>query len=357
MCRACVPSVVQLSRGITFVLARMDDGTIWAWGSNANGIFGDGTTSNRSGAAQGPTMGGFEEVEAGYESACGRRTDGSLYCWGRNNSGQLGDGTTTHRTVPTLVLGFSSGVTSVGVGETHACAVRFGALYCWGRNDYGQLGDGTTTHRQQPVAVSGLSSGVAQVVADSRHTCAVTVSGAAYCWGYNGGGRLAVGVGSNPVTTPRGVTGLSSGVARMGVGFEHSCAVRTNGELLCWGHNNFGQLGDGTVVSQFVPVQVQGISGVAEVSAGYEHTCARRTDGTVWCWGRNSPNMLGDGTTLNPRTTPVPVVDLTDAISISTGTETTCAARRDGTVRCWGSSNSGGSLVPVALSGFGGGGC
>ena len=95
---------------------------------------------------------------------------------------------------PVDVTGLSSGVTAIATGAAHTCALTAGGgVKCWGSNWLGQLGDGTTTDRLTPVAVSGLSSGVAAIVARGGHTCALMAGGGVMCWGDNEYGQLGDG--------------------------------------------------------------------------------------------------------------------------------------------------------------------
>ena len=134
-------------------------------------------------------------------------------------------------------------------------------------------------------------------------------------------------------------------------GQGHTCAVRSDGSVWCWGRNRNGQLGDGTATRHLTPVQVKGLTGVIQVAAGYEDTCAVRSDGTVWCWGDNGEGEIGDGTH-NAALTPVEVPGLTGVRQVSAGWWFNCALRTDGTVWCWGEIVP--SLVPVQVTGLSG---
>jgi alpha-tubulin suppressor-like RCC1 family protein len=86
-------------------------------------------------------------------------------------------------------------------------------------------------------------------------------------------------------------------VIEVAVGRFHACALRQGGEVVCWGGNAFGQLGDGTTVNRPAPAAVPGIGSVARIAAGSRHTCVVTVAGAVLCWGSNADGQLGDGTT------------------------------------------------------------
>ena len=83
------------------------------------------------------------------------------------------------------------------------------------------------------------------------------------------------------------------------MGRFHACALVRSGEVLCWGGNAFGQLGDGTTVNRPAPAVVPGIGPVAHIAAGSKHTCVVTVAGAVLCWGSNADGQLGDGTTVS----------------------------------------------------------
>jgi alpha-tubulin suppressor-like RCC1 family protein len=134
-------------------------------------------------------------------------------------------------------------------------AVHGGGVNCWGNNGYGQLGDGTTTDRSTPVNVVGLSSGVAAIAAGGEHTCALTSGGGVKCWGWNTSGQLGDGT-TIQRSTPVNVVRLGSGVAAIATGWFHTCTLTTDGGVKCWGWDGYGQLGLGTITYRTTPVDV-----------------------------------------------------------------------------------------------------
>ena len=118
-------------------------------------------------------------------------------------------------------------------------------------------------------------------------------------------------------------------------GLSHTVALRHDGTVWAWGHNWYGQLGDGTTIDRYTPVQVQNLSNVTAIAAGWVHTVALRSDGTVWTWGVNHWGQLGDGATID-RLTPGQVQNLSNIIAIAAGARHALALREDGTVWAWG---------------------
>jgi alpha-tubulin suppressor-like RCC1 family protein len=282
--------VSSVALGYAHTCAVKTDGSLWCWGYNGSGQLGDGTNADKTTPVQ-IMSSGVSSVALGKYHTCAVKTDGSLWCWGYNGLGQLGDGTNANETTPVQIM--SSGVSSVALGGYHTCAVKTdGSLWCWGYNNSGQLGDGTNTSRTTPVQI--MSSGVSSVALGGGHTCAVKTDGSLWCWGWNGFGQLGDGTWTDK-NTP--VQIMSSGVSSVALGDSHTCAIKQDGSLWCWGNNWFGQLGDGTSgwgINKNTPVQIMS-SGVSSVALGGYHTCAVKTDGSLWCWGRNNYGQLGDG--------------------------------------------------------------
>ncbi len=306
----------SISAGGLHSLAVRSDGTVAAWGSNYFGQLGDGTTTDRATPVTVSGLSGVKAVAAGETFSLALKTDGSVVAWGKNDWGQLGDGTTTDRLTPVAVSGLSSDVTAIAAGAVHALALKSnGSVVAWGNNQNGQLGDGTNTDRNSPVAVSSLNTGVTAISAGSAHSLAIKTGGALVAWGENGSGELGDGTNASR-NIPVPVIGMASGVTAVSGGGSHTLALKSDGSVLAWGSNLFGQLGDGTTTfSANTPKQVTGLtSGVTAISAGGFHSLALKTNGSVVAWGKNVYGELGDGTTTN-RNTPVAVSALTSGVT------------------------------------------
>jgi alpha-tubulin suppressor-like RCC1 family protein len=228
----------------------------------------------------------------------------------------------------------------------------------------GPLDDDTAADTlPQATTTAGLTCAplIAEIDAGMGHPCARKTDGTLVCWGSNRYGQVGDGT-ANDRAIPATVAALGSSVAHVEGGGTHECAAKTDGTLWCWGRNANGQLGDGTTTDRLTPVQVTTLSNVAEVTLGIAHTCARKVDGSLWCWGYNAYGALGDGTTTQ-RTLPVQVTALgTSVAQISAGEYHTCARRKDGYLFCWGD-GVGGQLgdgtaqhryVPTRLTAFNG---
>jgi uncharacterized repeat protein (TIGR02543 family) len=233
--------------------------------------FDDGETIKNV-AAGGAIAGASSFMGGGHSLAV--TTTGRVYAWGRNASGQLGDGTTANKSTPTLIslpgineFNNEETIKNVTAGGDYSHAVTTtGRVYSWGYNNLGQLGDGTKTNRSTPTLISfpGINEfnneeTIRNIHIGSLHSVAVTTAGRVYAWGWNIYGQL----GDNTTTdksspTLISFTGLGDGekIEDVFAGSAHSLAVTTNNRLYAWGFNSFGQLGDKTTVNKLIPTPV-----------------------------------------------------------------------------------------------------
>ncbi len=193
----------------------------------------------------------------------------------------------------------------------------------------------TAWPKASPALTSGLASDIA---AGGEHACALT-GAEVLCWGRNLEGQLGDGT-ITARASPVRVLSEDTNHSVVAAGLHFTCAFAVSDGVTCWGNNVNGQLGDGmqcgpTCITPVATAELT--SGVANIAAGLLHACALTVNGAIKCWGRNFEGQLGDGTNGNLRTTPVDVSGFSDgAIAVSAGDTHTCAVTTAGGVRCWG---------------------
>lgn len=280
-------------------------------------------------------------IAVGAEHACVLGEMGAVWCWGNGAAGQLGDGGMADRDAPVPVAGLDD-VRSIAVSTRLSCAIRGdGQVWCWGQGarfvgrggpSKADTAAGDEGDSDVPVEVPEYEGAIAL-----EGRCAVLASGALMC-------------GATPVQGIDDAVGVAFGTS-------HTCAVRATGEVDCWGDNTFGQLGNGFAApgTSPTPQAVVGLADAAAISAGLGHSCAVRKDGTVACWGWGMVGQLGQGEAADALT-PTAFGGVDDAVAIATGDYFTCVLRAEGRVVCSGVvagiSDTGQTLEPLALGGL-----
>jgi alpha-tubulin suppressor-like RCC1 family protein len=358
---------MQMSAAFDHTCAVRGNGKLYCWGAGALARLGNGIdTANR--ATPTLVAGGFEDwtrVSAGAEHSCAIRSDGSLYCWGNQADGRVGNGFTTNTiSSPSLVQQLSQPSivvwNSISAGSRHTCgAANVGATlvaYCWGNNLYGRLGNGneSDTPHSSPVVVQEPLSSPAEISVGAEHSCARTKSDTLYCWGHGNSGRLGLG-NSFPVVQPIPALIEDTTWQQVSVGEAHTCAVANDQRAFCWGLGLHGRLGNNGTQNAFSPSEVAGnVTNWRTVSAGARHTCAIRDDGSLSCFGQNSEGRLGIGAA-DDQIVPVEVAGgRLSWWQVSAGGRHTCAVKTDGRAYCWGRADVGqlghGATTPDAWS-------
>ncbi len=379
---APLTNVKQLALGSEHSCALLNNGSVKCWGNNGFGQLGDGTKTQRLNPVTVKAVNGsgallnVAEIATENHHTCARLKNGQVRCWGKNTGGQLGNNTDTDSNRPVVVLdtdgaGAFTGAVQLAVGSGQSCVrLQNGQARCWGWNEQGEQGNNTTTNRPLPGPVlneagTGPLTAVTNIVAaGGGRTCASFTNGMARCWGWGGiSGQLGNG-DADSRDLPAKVTKLENSMPLTQVaeiapgGVLHACARLTTGQARCWGHNQDGQVGDGTSSQRFRAVVVETASGplenIAQMAAGGTHSCALLTDKTARCWGLNDSGQIGDGS-LTTRLHPVGVKAVSgagaltgiaqiaaggrfpiDCCQLTGGVHHTCALMDTSQVRCWG---------------------
>lgn len=314
--------------------------------------------------SQQPPLTGVASVSVGSTHACAVMVDGTATCWGGNAFGELGSGEPGSLVpVPAAVVGLA-GARAITAGTSHTCALEAdGSVVCWGSDLACQIGDTCAPAGQVgprdlmvlvPTTVPGLTGPALAIQAsaiDSR-------SPGFTCALLTGGtiacwGENALGLGSDPNATGIPATPVPgvTDAVAMAIGGTFGCDLRAAGTVECWGLGPLGQPGPNTTTSSTAPVAVPGLSDVRAIAAGWFHACALLNDGSVACWGANDSGQLGDGTRTGSPA-PVKVSGLSGAVAISTSAYATCAVLADGSLRWWGVNLT--NLRPTPVSGVSG---
>lgn len=400
------------------VLAIHVDGTLWQWGGNQLFYRGQKTPTLLSSDTT------WKQIASGTGFYAAIKGDGTMWMWGDNTYGQLGIGNTTNNWIP-IQVGTASNWKDISCGEGHSVALKTdGTLWAWGRNNYGQLSTGLGRINSSIPIQIGTDNNWKEISAGRHHTLAKKITNQLFFIGACYGTQFSQ---PNPVTTATDWANFSasafvdyaiklngtlwkwshtaaaaSGIAQVGTATnwskvasshgtsieEHALLIRTNGTLWAIGKNQFGQLGDGTVIEKTLPVQIGTATDWSFVCAGlyssfalksnsslwvwgmnqhtqfgnYKnknvfqpvlspsswksastpissfggHTLAIASNGTLWSWGQNNDGQLGNGTTYTHKVLPVQIGTSTDWKQVTNGNFASLALRQNGTLWAWG---------------------
>jgi alpha-tubulin suppressor-like RCC1 family protein len=353
--------------------------TVWCWGKNEFGQLGNNTTIDSATPVRvlfphpiipGENLDPIISISAGNGHTCVISTESKVYCWGNNEDGQLGDGTTDSRLTATRIgeVILDSTISSISAGGDHTCVVvNGGNFYCWGKNNHGQLGIGNIENKNIPTLGLSGTYEFTYISSGDTHTCGVVMESFIFpnivCWGNWEDGRLGVGYSSDQHTPVKVKQGEEYIAYSISAGFAHTCALvnpGTESNILCWGKNSSGQLGDGTTTQSDLPVEVTfpslGSTYLGtQISAGFNHTCVTADINSPsqlsYCWGEGTTGALGNGILTNS-STPVSIIQNYDDIGgggymkISAGNGITCGTADEGSgtatsALCWGNNSVG----------------
>lgn len=316
------------------------EATLYCWGVNDHDQLGLGSAPTAGFLPERVSDALYTQVCAGEEHGCALRESGTLECWGNNTQGQLGVGDLEPRSTPAVVSDLPR-VEKLVCGGFNTCVVtRDAGLRCWGENHEGQAGqaDGFDAPDVLTPMAAKLPGPVRDVSVGQGHVCALLESGALYCWGRNTVGQLGI---DDPEAQVRVPTEVTPGVLYRSVSaaLSHTCAIRDDGQLACWGDNRNGLLGrDAPRTAVYAPITIGAAADYIAVRVSWFHSCALRPGGQLWCWGRNIEGQLGLGD-IEERLKPT-MLAKTNLDAFVLGRFHTCAAS-GATLYCWGKNEDG----------------
>jgi alpha-tubulin suppressor-like RCC1 family protein len=373
---ATVAVGAAVPRSVTVTVVSGRAGTL-QWSSDNPAIatverIGDSPTANVKGIAPGTTtiratVGGTSTTAAvtvrnlvfdrlvlnGGRHACALTADNTAYCWGDHGEHALGPISDPEicpaqlrqcSTTPRLLTTSPSFVTlAVSHGGNTCGLTADGTAYCWGNNVFEIVNAFALSETCAPTEVNPFSCIATPTrvrgnvkfasLSLSRSFCGLTAQGAAYCWGFNDFGQLGDGTMTLRDTPTPVLGGLT--FTSLSLGAWHSCGLTAAGAAYCWGSNQFGQLGDGTTTDRTAPVAVAGGHAFVGLGIAREYSCGVTRAGAVYCWGDNTLGVLGDGTTTSS-SVPKRIASTETFVSVTAGLEHACALTTGNRARCWG---------------------
>ncbi|MEN9521770.1 MAG: hypothetical protein RL065_147 [Bacteroidota bacterium] len=348
-----------------FALA--NDSIVFSWGSNSTGVLGDGTIFNTRTSPvkvidyNSVVLDSIIQISSSSEHALAVDANGNVWVWGRNYYGEAGIGTTnTYISQAVQVLnstgiGILSNVKSVSAGTHFSLALKNdGTVWAWGNNNVGQLGINTSTNINLPTQVTDITgnqflTNIVSIEAGDGFAMALSSSGKVYMWGNNRFGILAQIDYKLNSKKPIQLKNLPI-IKNIYCGDDEVAAETNNGDLLMWGVNYQGNLGNNENNYYILPLTnvldangTSKLNNVKQISAGMEHQAILKNDGSVWAWGNHSTNLASASYSQIPL--PLKVFDstgtnyLTGIQSIATGNIHNLALGANGKVYGWGSNS------------------
>lgn len=325
------------------------------FGDNSDGQLGTGDTSSVDGGqvvVDGLPVGSVAVVAAGGDFSIALNTMLSSYIphtWGANASGQLCTGDVVAAFTP-QITGLGGKFERLDAGLDFGCLLEApnGDVYCWGNGSH--TGTGAVGPQSAIAAVPLPSTGAMALATGDRHACAIldraSFGHRVKCWGDNDFGQLGAGTVTANESAPVDAFGIDD--ARLiAAGGEHTCALRGSGVstyVSCWGRGTEGQLGNISPVSSAYPGYVLLPEGlrvdlITSIAVGGQHSCLI-VGGRVLCWGRGTEGQLGDGASADIGA-PRGVAGISGAVALSLGDRHSCALLSSAEVACWGDNSYG----------------
>lgn len=351
----------RLAVGAATACALDPDGKVYCWGVNSGFLEYGSSAVPSSGSPVPVPMQPMLWLSGGWsQHRCGLTATGAV-CWGRGGNGQLGNGAIGSSGNVPVSLSVQESWADITTGRLTTCGVNTdGDAFCWGLNQFGEVGDTLLPLNSRQLTPNRVVGGIkfSSVVAGWLHTCGIATSGTAYCWGNNTSGQLGIGTfDSVPHAKPTPVVS-SMQFRKIALSARATCGVTVDDQLLCWGYNALGQLGDGTTTQRSAPTPVAStkkwkdvamsngfVEGTAAQSptglpqGAIAHACAIDDAGAAYCWGWNGAGQVGDAS-ITTRLVPTAVVAAVHFDSIALGSAFSCGTSGFA-IYCWGGNSVG----------------
>jgi alpha-tubulin suppressor-like RCC1 family protein len=326
-------------------------------------------------------------LSAGDTHTCVVLVDNSVKCFGLGNEGQLGNESTSNigdgigasvASSSAISLGLGRSARAIATGTSHTCALLDNmTVKCWGYGAVGAIGSGSTASRGDnsgemgealPAVDLGSGRTATMIAVGSNHSCALLDNATVKCWGRSASGQLGyndtITRGDSSGEMGNALPAISFAAGRtataIAAGANHTCALLDNARVVCWGNNEYGQLGQGNMdnigdgIGQTVAATSTidlgtGRTAIA-ISAGDLHTCALLDNAAVKCWGASANGRLGTGDTLDigdesneigEALLPISLGTGVSAVAISAGGAHTCVLLNTSAVKCFGNGTDG----------------
>jgi len=268
--------------GGNYTAAIKTDGTLWAWGDNRFGQLGnnDPALVNQNSPVQVGTLTNWKQVACGYYHIEAIKTDGTLWAWGYNAYGQLGNGTTGIFYSSPIQVGTDTNWKQVSCGNYMTAAIKTnGTLWTWGVNGFGQLGnnDPALVNQNSPVQVGTLTNWK-QVACGQQHIAVIKTDSSLWTWGFGSNGALGNSTSGINYSSPIQIGSLTNW-KQVACGYQYTAVIQSNGTVWTWGWNSLGNLGNGTIgILYSSPIQIGSLTNWKQVACGNYYVLAIQTD-------------------------------------------------------------------------------
>lgn len=288
-----------------------NDGTFWGVGLNSSGQLGTNDRIDRSTLTQISNIKEWRTIHNMGDSSFAIKSDGTLWSWGNNKFMRLGYGDQIARSVPTQV-GSDTDWKIIELGNSNSPTLAIknnGTLWGWGCGYSNSFGEGNNNHRSSPAQI-GLANDWKSVKPGVYHVLALKTNGELWGWGDNAYGQL--GTGDNIDRSAPTQVNTSTDWSSIYSGDICALAIKLDGTLWSWGHNGWGQLGlnSNFLTTISTPTQIGGLTNWKSINSNLATTVlAIKTDGTLWGWGHNEWGQLGDNRIIMYRSSPIQVTN------------------------------------------------